>query len=313
MINLIGCVCKIVSKLLADRLKRVLDTIIGKEQSAFIKGQCILDGPLIVNETISWARKAKRKVLIFKADFEKAFDNLNWDFLDEVICQMEFSNTWRKWTRGIFSNAIVSILVNGSPTEEFIIGKRVVMYEARIKGVFNGLSLPRGGPRIEILQYADDALFMGDWSLTNGLNLICEAELLTQRMNCKLSSIPFQYLGLPAKSLSFGGRKILCKSVLGSLGVYLSSLFKVPENVLNTPESLRNQFIWGWTGQSKKIIWIKWKVTCNKMDKGDIGIGSLKALNWGLLAKWWSRFLNEERTLWRASIKAFHGDRGGIF
>ncbi|XP_024986561.1 uncharacterized protein LOC112521803 [Cynara cardunculus var. scolymus] len=116
-----------------------------------------------------------------------------------------------------------------------------------------------------------------------------------------------------AKSLSFGGRKILCKPVLGSLGVYLFSLFKVPENVLNTLESLRNQFIWGWTGQSRKIIWVRWNVTCNSMVKGGIGIGSLKTLNWSLLAKWWSRFLNEEGSLWRDCIKAFHGARGGIF
>ncbi|XP_024963591.1 uncharacterized protein LOC112503833 [Cynara cardunculus var. scolymus] len=133
----------------------------------------------------------------------------------------------------------------------------------------------------------------------------CSWNKLVDKFEVKLSS-------WKAKSLSFGGRKILCKSVLGSLGVYLFSLFKVPESVLNTLESLRNQFTWGRTGQSKKIIWVKWKVTCNKMDKGGIGIGSLKALNWSLLAKWWSRFLNEEGSVWRESIKAFHGDKGGI-
>ncbi|KAJ9547476.1 LOW QUALITY PROTEIN: hypothetical protein OSB04_020019 [Centaurea solstitialis] len=73
-INLIGCVTKVISKVLAERLKGVLDTVVDKAQSAFIKGR---NGPLMVNEVIKWAKKKKKKLLIFKADFAKAFDSLN--------------------------------------------------------------------------------------------------------------------------------------------------------------------------------------------------------------------------------------------
>lgn len=47
-------------------------------QSAYVEGRNILDGPLIVNEICSWAKRAKKKVLLFKVDFEKAFDSVNW-------------------------------------------------------------------------------------------------------------------------------------------------------------------------------------------------------------------------------------------
>lgn len=50
----------------------------------------ILDGPLIVNEICSWAKKTKRKVFLFKVDFEKAFESLNWKYLDSNLCQMGF-------------------------------------------------------------------------------------------------------------------------------------------------------------------------------------------------------------------------------
>lgn len=73
-ISLIGSIYKVISKILAERLKKVIATVISPEQTAFIKGRSILDGPLIVNEILSWLRKSKKKALMFKVDFEKAFD-----------------------------------------------------------------------------------------------------------------------------------------------------------------------------------------------------------------------------------------------
>lgn len=54
-----------------------------------MEGRNILDDPLIVNEICSWAKRVK-KVLLFKVDFEKAFDSVNWEYLDSVMCQMGF-------------------------------------------------------------------------------------------------------------------------------------------------------------------------------------------------------------------------------
>ncbi|KAJ9537003.1 hypothetical protein OSB04_029736 [Centaurea solstitialis] len=79
---------------------------------------------------------------------------------------------------------MVSILINGSPTNEFCLGKgfrqgdplapflfiiaakalNIAMKEAGAKGVFHGVKLPKKGPTISHLQYADDALFIGTWN-----------------------------------------------------------------------------------------------------------------------------------------------------
>lgn len=91
-ISLIGCMNKIISKILASRMKKVIGKIIGEEQYAYIEGRNILDGPLIVNEVYSWAKKEKKKLLILKVDFEKAFDSVNWNYLDSILC---------KWDLGI--------------------------------------------------------------------------------------------------------------------------------------------------------------------------------------------------------------------
>ncbi|KAL7613388.1 hypothetical protein Lser_V15G07136 [Lactuca serriola] len=58
-INLIGCLYKIIAKLMASRLKLVIGSVINEVQSTYIIGRYILDGPLIINEVCSWAKQSK--------------------------------------------------------------------------------------------------------------------------------------------------------------------------------------------------------------------------------------------------------------
>ncbi|XP_071693053.1 uncharacterized protein [Rutidosis leptorrhynchoides] len=60
-ISLIGVQYKIITKLLAFRLSLVIDEVISPEQTAYIKGRQILDGPLIINEVISWCKRRNKK------------------------------------------------------------------------------------------------------------------------------------------------------------------------------------------------------------------------------------------------------------
>lgn len=76
-ISLVGCHYKLLAKVLDERLKRVLPSVISDSQSAFISGRQILDGILIANEVVHWSNKNKQRLLLFKADFAKAFDYLN--------------------------------------------------------------------------------------------------------------------------------------------------------------------------------------------------------------------------------------------
>lgn len=66
-ISLIGCLYKIITKTLASRLKVIIGEIIGEVQFAYIQGRNILDGPIIVNEIWSWAKRTKKKVFLFKS------------------------------------------------------------------------------------------------------------------------------------------------------------------------------------------------------------------------------------------------------
>ena len=122
-ICLVGSLYKIVSKLLANRLKLVMPEIIGDSQSAFIGGRQILDSVLIANETVDWARKKKQKLYVLQLDFAKAYDCVQWSFLDYLMVRIGFGVKWKSWIKGCIQVVPLSILINGSPTCQFNINR----------------------------------------------------------------------------------------------------------------------------------------------------------------------------------------------
>ncbi|KAL4578043.1 hypothetical protein LXL04_014158 [Taraxacum kok-saghyz] len=230
-ISLIESLYKIISKILATRLKKVIGTNVNEVQSAYVQGRNIQDDPLIVNEICSWAKKTKNKLLLFKVDFDKAFDSVNWKYLDQIQEQMGYGDKWRMWIRGCLGSARASVLVNGSPTREFKMekgvrqgdplspfllilameGLNVAMESVCDKGVFKGFKVPRENFTVSHIFYADDALFIGEWNEQNIKNLArilrCFHVASGLKVNfnksratplgCEPSSLPFTYLGVP--------------------------------------------------------------------------------------------------------------------
>jgi len=96
-ISLVGSLYKVLVKLLANQLKNVIGSVISDAQSAFVKGRQILDGILVANEVVDQAKNLKKDLLLFKVDFEKAYDLVDWNYLDEVMGKMSFPILWRKW------------------------------------------------------------------------------------------------------------------------------------------------------------------------------------------------------------------------
>jgi hypothetical protein len=117
-ISLLGCLYKLLSKVLARRLAGVMNSIISTNQSGFPKGRNLVDGVMVINELVDYAKKAKRQCLILKVDFEKANDSVDWGFLEYMLMRVGFCNKWVEWMKTCVCGGSMSILVNGSPTEE---------------------------------------------------------------------------------------------------------------------------------------------------------------------------------------------------
>jgi hypothetical protein len=90
-ICLIGSMYKILSKLLANRLKRVLGKLISNCQSTFLPHRQILDGAVVLNELLDLAKRRKDECLLFKVNFERAYNTVSWQFLECMMVKMGFS------------------------------------------------------------------------------------------------------------------------------------------------------------------------------------------------------------------------------
>ncbi|GJS01930.1 RNA-directed DNA polymerase, eukaryota [Tanacetum coccineum] len=241
-ISLIGSLYKIIAKILANRLVGVLGDLVNEVQSAFVADRQILDGPFILDEVLQWCRRKKKHALIFKVDFEKAFDSVRWDFMDDVLNKFGFGERWRTWIQSCLRSSRGSILVNGSPTEEFQFFRGLkqgdplspflfilIMESLHISfqrvvdaGLFTGIKI-NSMVNLSHLFYADDAIFLGQWSELNidslvrvldcffwasGLRInMCKSKIMgvnvedgmvknaASKLGCLVLKTPFTYLG----------------------------------------------------------------------------------------------------------------------
>ena len=118
-ISLVGAIYKIITKVLSGRLKKVLPMIIDECQSAFLSNRGLMDSVVMANEVLEGIRRNCRSRVCFEVDFEKAYDSVRWSFLYDMLGRMGFHDKWIQWIKGCLVLSFVSVLVNGSPTEEF--------------------------------------------------------------------------------------------------------------------------------------------------------------------------------------------------
>jgi mannosylglycoprotein endo-beta-mannosidase len=102
------------TKVLTDRLTPVAKKVIGENQTGFIKGRNILEGVVILYEVMHSLVKNKGQGMIFKIDFEKAYDRVRWNFLEEVLQGKSFPQQWINWVMQIVKGGHVCINVNGT-------------------------------------------------------------------------------------------------------------------------------------------------------------------------------------------------------
>jgi hypothetical protein len=182
-ISLCNVVYKLVSKVLANRLKLILDDIISPNQSAFVPGRMISDNILLAYECTHYMKtkkQGKEGYAAVKLDMSKAYDRVEWEFLERVMRKLGFADRWVQLVMTCITSVNYQVKVNGDATEIiiperglrqgdplspylFLIcaeGFSAMLHEAERKGSLKGIKLCKRAPSVTHLLFADDSLLL---------------------------------------------------------------------------------------------------------------------------------------------------------
>ena len=189
--SLLNCVFNFFTKVLTNRLAGVIGRLISDFQSAFVRGRYILESVVSAHEVVHAVHSTSRHGLVFKIDYEKAYDKVNLDFLYEMLALRGFGSKWIGWIKSITQGGSVGVKLNGEESDFLLTGKGLrkgdhvapllfnlvvdVFCKMLVKGSHSGLirglcpELVPGG--VMCLQYADDTLLFLEKDSRVALNL----------------------------------------------------------------------------------------------------------------------------------------------
>jgi hypothetical protein len=201
------------SKVFTMRLTPFADKLISKNQTAFIPGTYILEGVIILHETLHELRVKKMQGVILKLDFEKAYDKVRWNFMIEVLRKKNFPEKWVEWMKQIIEGGKVGVNINGEAGGFFNTHKGLrhgdplspllfnlvsdalatMIDNAKLAGKIKGLvpNLIEGG--LTHFQYADDTIIflnMDDQSIIHTKFLLyCFENMSGLKINYQKSEV----------------------------------------------------------------------------------------------------------------------------
>lgn len=114
LIALCNIVYKVVAKVIENILKGILSKVISKDQSGFVARRSIVEGIIVVDETIHSTKKTREDCMILKLDILKAYDLVDKNFLIEVLEKFGFSSNQVNWIKSCISTPKFFVLVNGT-------------------------------------------------------------------------------------------------------------------------------------------------------------------------------------------------------
>ncbi|XP_058760640.1 uncharacterized protein LOC131633987 [Vicia villosa] len=243
---------KIISKLLAARLRKYIGKLISCNQTVFIPGRQILDGVLVTNEIIDYAKRFKKECLTCKVDFAQAYDCVDWDFVRFMLKSTGFGSRWMKWMDSVVFTSTMSILVNGSPIEYFQVSKGLRQGDPMSPFLFTIVEEGLAG----MVRKASSTCCKVDKFPFKFLGFIVGGNQRNINFwNPVISSLKAKLAGWKGKLLSIGGRVTLLNSVVSNIPSYQLSFYKVPSKVVKDIRAIQRKFLWQGIKDKRCVAW----------------------------------------------------------
>lgn len=192
-ITMLNTDLKILAKVLANRLKEVMPSIIKTNQAYGVKGRDIADITMSIRDTIWYMKEKNEDGYVISLDFEKAFDRVEHGYLFEVLRSFGFGENFIKWIEILYKGALTKIKCNGFLTDCFKITRSIrqgcplsaLLYSLvseplglaiREKEGIIGIEIEENKAEGKVFQYADDTTIIvkGKGSVKEVMNVVKE-------------------------------------------------------------------------------------------------------------------------------------------
>ena len=178
-LSLLNCDYKIAAKSIANRIQSTLPKLINNDQTGFIKGRFIGENIRLIDSIINYTNDQSIPGLILLLDFEKAFDTLEWSFVEKTLQHYGFGPSIQKWIQTLYCDIESGVMNNGWMSEcfkiergvrqgcplspyLFVLSVEVLASAIRSDQHIKGISVNQ--KEIKLSQYADDTTLILDGS-----------------------------------------------------------------------------------------------------------------------------------------------------
>ena len=94
---------KIIAFVFARRLQTILDKLISKDQTAYVKGRFIWENARLILDIFEYCENNDQEGILLFLDFEKAFDSVEWNFLLKTLKKFNFGNNFIEWIKILYT------------------------------------------------------------------------------------------------------------------------------------------------------------------------------------------------------------------
>ena len=239
-ISLSNSIYLIIAKVLANRLRTVLLALISPFQSAFMPGRLMVDSIVLAEEIVASWRRDGTPGFLWKVDFSKTYDSLDWRFLWNVLRRRGFPETWIRWVKQCVTTPTFAVLVNGRPQGRWIHPQRGIRQGCPLapllfilaadalavctsqlcrSGAFAGFQSSNIPGGILLLQYADDTTFFiqGSWAAAHTVSIMMD--IFSDFSGLLLNRAKSSFIGFGLSSEELVGCARILATPIGALPI----------------------------------------------------------------------------------------------